>query len=137
MFVFGILSLSWCGLMCIVLTLGVIYYIIYYIIYYYTYTYILYYYYYILLLLYLIMSYTILFLLFFLSFPLFSSSLPLPILILPNIPLIQSIRVGVYCWILISPHPHPNLSFTGILTPHVLSEWMVEVCDWYLYVFSF
>ena len=29
-----------------------------------------------------------------------------------------------------SPHPNliPCLSFTGILTPHVLSEWMVEVC---------
>ena len=76
------------------------------------------------------------------SLPLFlpnlspSSSFPsnlLPILSSSSPILIQSIRVGVYCWVLISPLLilFPCLSFTGILTPHKLTEWMVEVCRFY------
>ena len=60
-----------------------------------------------------------------LSSVLFSSSIPFllhlsRLSIFCSIP-IHSIRVGVYCWILIS-QTHPDNS-----TPHVLSEWMVEV----------
>ena len=38
------------------------------------------------------------------------------------------------------PSSSPNIqifksSSKNNLTPHVLSEWMVEVCDWYLYVY--
>ena len=43
---------------------------------------------------------------------------------------------------ILSPLPNPNLSsvlssqYPKYLTPHVLSEWMVEVCGAYLYVFG-
>ena len=108
------------GVVC--LTLGVILYIIiiyYIIIHILLYTII----YYTLLLLYII-SYTILFSSsdLFLSFPILipsssysSSPSPLP----SNTLLIQSIRVGIWISLFIF---HKNL------TPHVLSEWMVEVC---------
>ena len=93
-----------------VLVIDVRCYIIYYILYYYIlYIYIYIYYYYILL------SYTILFLFFFSSFP------SLPFYSYSN-PLIHSIRVGTYIYLFIF---HKNL------TPHVLSEWMVEVCRFY------
>ena len=63
--------------------------------------------------------------------PLFSSSsslyssVLLPILIYLSI---QSIRVGIWISLFIF---HKNL------TPHVLSEWMVEVCGAYLYRVGF
>ena len=69
-------------------------------------------YYYILLLLYII-YYIILYSSFFCSIPIFSSPIyPHPLFL--SHPLI--------------PLPHPNISSKNNLTPHVLSEWMVEVC---------
>ena len=118
-------------------------YILYYYILYYTY-----YYYYILyivhiLLLYII-YYTLLFLLFFFPSSPSSSPLSLPnptllffLLFFPPIfsssppPNLPSTSFKVYVSVFIVGYLYlliPCLSFTGILTPHVLSEWMVEVC---------
>ena len=105
----------------VLLTLGV-YYILYIILLYY---YILYIYiYYIIILLYTI-PYTILFSSFLLSLPNLSFSSPLPI---PSHS--HSKYTCRYLHILIYIH---HIFPIIILTPHVLSEWMVEVCRFYMY----
>ena len=102
MFVFGILSLSWCGLMCIVLTLGVIlyYYILYYILY--NIHIILYY-----------ISYTILFS----SSVLFSSSSPLLFYLLFFLSILPHL---ILSFILYSPFFLPIL-FSSSLSSSLLS----------------
>ena len=122
------------GVMCSGLTYGVILYII--LLYIILYIYI--YYYYTLLLLYLILYYTLLFSSsIFLSFspspllPISSSSsvlllpliLPSPLLSILIYLSIQSIRVGI--WISLFILSSNNLP--KVLTPHKLTEWMVEV----------
>ena len=140
----------------------VLLYIIYYTIIYYTYTYIMYYiihYYYYILLLYTILFFSsdlssVLPILIFppnLFFPLlfFSSSfysLPSFLFLIisssshPN-PLIQSIRVGVYCWILISPRClcsvlfcSPLLSLSNIPLPSVNSKYTCRHLDPLIYI---
>ena len=124
------------GVMCSGLTYGVILYII--LLYIILYIYI--YYYYTLLLLYLILYYTLLFSSsIFLSFspspllPISSSSsvlllpliLPSPLLSILIYLSIQSIRVGI--WISLFILSSNNPSHPKVLTPHKLTEWMVEV----------
>ena len=53
--------------------------------------------------------------------------IPPPLLSLSNI---HSIRVGTSISLFMFLHPNP--SSKNNLTPHVLSEWMVEVCGAYL-----
>ena len=108
-------------------------YIIYYIIYYILYYYILYYY-----ILYYLILYSSIFysshlpflfrssLLFLSSLLLFYSlpPLPHPLLSPPLLSSVHSIRVGTYIYLFILY----SSFLIQLLTPHVLSEWMVEVC---------
>ena len=104
--------------------LYIIHILLYYILYY-TY-YILYYilYYYIILIIILYSS----LLLIYHSLPLLlSSSSPSPSIYLLFSSFIQSIRVGPCRWLVILIYIPDSSSFNNS-TPHVLSEWMVEVC---------
>ena len=69
------------------------------------------------------------------------SSFPIPIFLPPHSKytcrclLLDTYIPSMFMFCSIYPPPSlSNLSFTGILTPHVLSEWMVEVCRFYMYV---
>ena len=85
-------------------------------------------------LLFLSLYYTLLFLLFFSSFPsLFFRSLLLfyPFLVSLSLPLLS---FKVYVSGLPSPYLYsPNIASHPNLTPHKLTEWMVEVCRFYKY----